>query len=65
MNTRLGMMVVLLAGVLALSSWPAVASEEIAANEGGLDCAVCHVDVESDQLTDKGRYYQMLSTLEG
>jgi len=40
------------------------ASEEIA-EEQDLACDVCHVDPEADQLTDRGRYFEYLRTLEG
>ena len=54
-------------GTLLTLSIPGIAfaSEEIAASEGDKECSVCHVDVETDLLTDRGKYYQMMRTLEG
>ncbi len=40
------------------------ASEDIASQEE-LDCPVCHQDPEGELLTDQGRYYGLMRTLEG
>jgi hypothetical protein len=40
------------------------ASEAIAEQEG-MACSVCHVDPETDRLTDQGRYYQSMRSLSG
>ena len=45
---------------------PASGSEKIGEQEG-LECQVCHANVEAaaETLTDRGLYYQYLRTLEG
>lgn len=42
----------------------ALASGEIAEQEG-LECAICHDDPEIAKLSDRGRYFQYMRTLEG
>ena len=42
----------------------ASASEDIAAREE-LECSVCHEDPDGQRLTDQGRYYGVMETLEG
>ena len=39
-------------------------TEEVAAAES-VECAVCHVEDEQSLLTDQGRYFQYLGTLDG
>jgi cytochrome c553 len=58
--------ILLLALVLtvALGSGPAQASNEIAKKEG-LACTVCHDKPGSRLLTDQGKYYETLGSLEG
>ncbi len=43
----------------------ATASEEIAVKEGGLACTTCHDKPGSKLYTDRGKYYEVLGTLEG
>lgn len=58
--------ILLLAIVLtaALGSGPALASNEIAEREG-LTCTVCHDKPGSRLLTDQGKYYEAMGTLDG
>ena len=43
----------------------ASASEAIAEFEGGLTCTVCHDKPGSKLYTDRGKYYELMGTLEG
>lgn len=56
----------LLIAIPLLTTLPgvAVATEEFAQAES-LDCSHCHVDSEPTRLTDPGRYYQFMETLDG
>jgi hypothetical protein len=52
-------------GLLVLiATGMATGSEEIAEQQE-LECTVCHGDNEGSLLTDQGRYFQYLGTLEG
>ena len=53
-----------LALTAALGSAPVQASNDIAAKEG-LACTVCHDKPGSRLLTDKGKYYEALGSLDG
>ena len=44
---------------------PALASEEIAKAEGDLTCTVCHDKPGSKLYTDKGKYYELMGSLDG
>jgi hypothetical protein len=48
----------------ALGSGPLLASNEIAKKEG-LTCTVCHDKPGSRLLTDQGKYYEALGSLDG
>ena len=69
MNRKLGSLPILatpFALAIAGMPTPAVGSETIGEQEG-LDCQVCHANVEAaaETLTDRGLYYQYLRTLDG
>ncbi len=53
-------------GALALTGGIGVlqATEEIADSEK-LECAVCHEPPDSELLTDRGKYYELMRSLEG
>ena len=44
---------------------PAVASNEIAKMENNMVCTSCHDKPGSKLLTDEGKYYELMGTLEG
>jgi cytochrome c553 len=44
---------------------PAVASNEIAKQENNMVCTSCHDKPGSKLLTDEGKYYELMGTLEG
>ena len=56
----------LLGSLLAMVAGSGVvtASEETAAMED-LECSVCHDDPDGRRLTDEGRYYGLMETLDG
>ena len=58
----LGTSALLLAGLLAAG--PALANQEIAKKEG-LKCTACHDKAGSKLLTDKGKYYEYMKTMDG
>lgn len=65
-RSRLGIAVLAVAVLaLLLAAGPALASEEIAQAEGGLTCTVCHDKPGSKLYTDKGKYYELMGTLDG
>ena len=53
-------------GLLLAAGAPLFADEMIAESEG-LECEVCHLECDDDEvlLTDQGRYYQLMETMEG
>ena len=57
-------MLATLALLLGFSASRVPASEETAAEEE-LECSICHQDSEGSILTDPGRYYELMETLEG
>lgn len=58
-------LVLLLTAVLvSLTGLPAGASNQIAEREG-LQCTVCHDKPGSKLLTDRGKYYEEMRTLDG
>ena len=52
---------------LLLAAGSPLDADEMIAEREGLECAVCHQECDDDEvlLTDQGRYYQLLDTLEG
>jgi len=54
----------ILTALLAIAAGLAVASEEIAEREE-LECAECHEPPESETLNDKGKYYELMGSLDG
>jgi hypothetical protein len=59
---KLGFLV--LAGLLAISSVGTLATEKYAQKED-VECTVCHKKAGGKKLTDKGKYYEALHTLNG
>ena len=55
----------IVSGLVTLAAVPiSWASEETAELEG-LECQVCHADEGTELLTDQGRYFQYLGSLDG
>jgi hypothetical protein len=64
MQTGKGCRLVVACLLLLAAASPAGATEEIAERED-LECQTCHAGNELELLTDEGRYYQYLGSLDG
>lgn len=62
--TRESRTALLLAALLAPFPHTVSANQEIADREGA-ECVTCHVDAESQELTDEGMFYELMGSFEG
>lgn len=63
-RTTIYLMLLSTAVLISLAGMPAGASNKIAEQEG-LQCSVCHDKPGSKLLTDRGKYYEEMRTLDG
>lgn len=63
-RTTIFLILLVSAVLVSLAGMPAGASNQIAEREG-LRCTVCHTRPGSKKLTDRGKYYEKLRTLDG
>ncbi len=57
--------VVVIVGALGLSMMPTASASNAIAKQEGIACTSCHDKPGSKLLTDRGKYYELMSSLDG